>query len=103
MTNVGSRIASKALDTKMEKILTALVKTDQTGYVDGECIALLSDILEYAGENQLTGILFSANFEEAFDSIEHAFIFATLQSFEFRPEFIQWVRTFLRGVENCYE
>ena len=40
-------------------------------------------------------------FVKAFDSIEHPFIFTNLQSFGFGPEFIQWVRTFLKGVESC--
>ena len=47
----------------------------------GESIHLISDILEYVDENELSGILFSADFEKAFDSIEHPFISATLQSF----------------------
>ena len=47
------------------------------------------------------GILFSADFEKAFDSIEHTFIFATLESFGFGPQFIQWVRTFLKNAESC--
>ena len=36
-----------------------------------------------------------------FDSIEHTFIFATLQSFGFGPDFIQWVKTFLYKAESC--
>ena len=38
--------------------------------------------------------------ETVFDSIEHTFILATLQSFEFGPDFIQWVKTFLCKVES---
>ena len=67
----------------------------------GESIRLISDILECVDENELSGILFSADFEKAFDSIEYPFIFAALQSFGFGPEFIQWVRTFLKSVESC--
>ena len=37
----------------------------------------------------------------AFDSIEHTFIFATLRSFGFGPDFIQWVKTFLYKAESC--
>ena len=66
-----------------------------------EFICLISDILEYVEENELSGILFSADFEKAFDSIEHPYIFAALQLFGFGLEFIQWVRTFLKGIESC--
>ena len=67
----------------------------------GQSIHLISDILEYVDENELSGILFSADFEKSFDMIEHPFIFTTLRSFGFGPEFTQWVRTFLKGVESC--
>ena len=55
----------------------------------------------YINENELSGILFCADFEKTFDSIEHPFIFAALQFFGFGPGSIQWVRTFLKGVESC--
>ena len=45
------------------------------------------------------GILFSANFEKAFNSVEHTFIFATLQSFGFGPQFIHWVLTIFRNTD----
>ena len=50
-----------------------LVHSDQTAYVKdryiGESIRIVNDILEYTECNQLPGILFSADFEKAFDSI----------------------------------
>ena len=80
-----------------QNILTSIVSPDQTAYVKGryigESIRLISDILEYTEDNSMGGILFSADFEKAFNSIEHPFIFATLQSFGFEPQFIHWVRT----------
>ena len=35
--------------------------------------------------------------ENAFDSLEHAFIFAALAKFGFGKDFIQWIRTFLQN------
>ena len=103
LMNVDAKIASKALATRMKNVLSSIIKSDQTAYVAGryieESIHLISDILEYVDENELSGILFSADFEKVFDSIEHPFIFAALQSFGFGPELIQWVR--LKGVESC--
>ena len=88
----------------MNKILSSIVKCDQTASVKGryigESIRLISDILEYTEENDISGIMFSANFEKAFDSIEHAYLFAFLKSFGFGPQFIQWVRTFLNNAES---
>ena len=67
----------------------------------GESIRLLGDILEYTEENSISEMLFSADFEKTFDSIEHTFSFAIIKSFGFDPQFIQWVRTFLKNTESC--
>ena len=64
------------------------------GRYTGGSIRFISDILANVDENELSGVLFSADFKKALDSVEHSFIFATLRSFGFGPEFIQWVRTF---------
>ena len=90
---------------RMQNILTSIISHDQTAYVNGryigESIRLISDILEYTENNSIRGILFSAGFEKAFNSIEHTFIFATLQSFDFGPQFIHCVRTIFRNAESC--
>ena len=52
-------------------------------------------------ENDIEAIFFSADFEKAFDSVEHSFIISTLRTFGFGPEFIQWVKTFFKNVESC--
>ena len=46
-------------------------------------------------------MVFSADFEKLLDSVEHAFIFTTLQSFGFGKDFNQWVKTFLYEAKNC--
>ena len=98
-------MASKAIALRLKKVIPKLIQCAQTAYVNnryiGEANRLISDMLEYTAENEIESILFSADIEKAFDSIEHTFIFATLQSFGFDPDFIQWVKTFLCCVESC--
>ena len=40
----------------------------------------------------IEAVLSSADFEKAFYSIDHCFLFSVLKSFGFGPDFIQWVR-----------
>ena len=49
----------------------------------------------------LDGILFADDMEKTFDSLEHAFIFATLAKFGFGKDYIQWIRTFLHNESSC--
>ena len=39
-------------------------------------------------------MLFVADIEKAFDSLEHNFLFATLAKFGFRPDFIKWIKVY---------
>ena len=52
-------------------------------------------------KEKLDGILFAADMEKVFDSLEHAFIFATLAKFGFGKDYIQWTRSFLYNGSNC--
>ena len=96
--NVDTKIASKVLAMRMRKVIPNLTNYDQTGYVKGrfigESIQIIDDILYHADQENLDGILFAADMEKAFDSLEHAFIFATLAKFGFGKDYIQWIRTF---------
>ena len=62
----------------MKKVSPKIIQCDQTAYVNnrytGEANRLLSQMLEYTAENEIEAILFSADFEKGFDSIE---LFAT--------------------------
>ena len=105
LINVDAKIASKAIALRIKKVIGNLVHCDQTAYVCkrniGESVRLINDILEYTDENDIEAILFSGDFEKAFDLIEHYFILSTLKAFGFGPGFIQWIKTFFKNVESC--
>ena len=104
-TKIGSKIASKAIALRLKKVIPKLIQCDQTAYVNnchiGESNRLISDTLKYTAEDEIEAILFSADFEKAFDSIQCTFIFATLKSVVFGPDFIQCVKTFLYKAKSC--
>ena len=82
-----------------------MIHSDQTASVKGryirESVQLINDILEYTDSNDIEALLFSADFEKAFDSIDHCFLFSVLESFGFGPEFLQWVRVLFKNAESC--
>ena len=90
MINFDAKIASKAIATRIKNVLTNIVKYDQTAYMKdryiGESIRLISDILEYTENNDVLGVLFSADIEKAFDSVEQNFMFAVLKPFGFASQ-----------------
>ena len=103
MINVDAKIISKVSALRIKHIMHTLIHHDQTAYVKnrfiGESIRLIDDILDYA-DDDIPGILFSADFEKAFDSIDHSFMFAVLEKFGFGPNFVHWIRTLDNGAES---
>ena len=43
----------------------------------------------FSNNNDIEALLLSADFEKAFHSIDHCFLFSVLESFGFGPEFLQ--------------
>ena len=72
----------KSFGFQSGKVLPFLIYCVQTAYVKGryigESIGLVDDLLKYAEEENSDGTWFVADIEKAFDSVDHNFIFATL-------------------------
>ena len=78
LMNIDVKIASKALSFRLKKVISTLINYDQTAYVEdifiGESIQLIEDILYHTEQENVDGVLFAADIEKAFDSVEHSFI-----------------------------
>ena len=87
LLNLDYKIASKAIAKRIEKVLTSLINSDQTGFIKGRYIGqnvrLLNDILEQTEIQNIPGILLQLDFRKAFDTIEWEFIQKTLALFNF--------------------
>ena len=90
---------------RVKNVIPHLVNCDQTAYVKGrsigESIRLIDDLMNYAVQENLDGLIFAADIEKAFDSVDRKFIFASLEKYGFGPDFIQWIKTLLANNESC--
>ena len=66
-----------------------------------DAVRTIDDVLEYTKQSEQSGILVTIDFEKAFDSLDHKFLFKVLHTFNFGPSFIQWIRTFYSNVSSC--
>ena len=83
LLNVDLKIASKALALRIKPVLKNVICHDQMAYTKryiGESIRLVQDIIECVDREEEEAILFSTDIEKAFDSVNHNFIFATLEN-----------------------
>ena len=90
LINVDTKIASESLAMRAKNVIPHLVNCDQTAYVKsrniGESIGLTDDLMSYAEQENLDGLIFAADIEKAFDSVDHNFIFASLEKYGFGPK-----------------
>ena len=89
----------------MKKVIHSLISYDQTAYVKGgyigESVCLIDDLLKYAENENIDGILFAADIEKAFDSVDHNFIYASLKMCGFGKDFVQWIKTLFKNSQSC--
>ena len=82
---------------RIKEFLPQLVNCDKTAYIKGgnivESTRLIDDLLEYGDKENLDGIIFAADIEKAFDSIEYNFLLATLTKYGSGSNFIEWMKT----------
>ena len=98
LINVDCKITSKASASRLKKVIPQIIHYDQTVYVQGrnigESVRHIVDLIDHADKENVDGMLFVADIEKAFDSLEHSFLFATLAKFGFRPDFIKWIKVY---------
>ena len=89
----------------MKTVIHSLISYDETAYIKGryigESVRLIDDLLRYAEDKNIDGILFAADIEKAFDSVDHNFMFPALKRFGFGNDFVQWIKTIFKKSQSC--
>ena len=103
LLDVIYKLIAKVLVTRMNKVIDKLVNRNQTGFMKGRYIGentrLISDVITYCETDNIDGILLAVDYRNAFDSIEHEFIWYTLEAFNFGQEVIAWIKLLYTGAQ----
>lgn len=94
--NVYTKILAKIIAGRLQTVILNLVNADQTGFIPGRCAQMnvrrLFLNLQARHDNSWTGLLASLDTKKAFDSVEWPYLFHLLESYEFGPVFISWMK-----------
>ena len=105
LISVDVKIASKAIAKRLESILPELIPPNLNGFINGrsilDAVLKIDYILEFAKATECCGILLAIDFEKAFDSLNHSFLFNVLEKLNFGEYFVQWIKTFYTDVSTC--
>ena len=96
LSTVDYKILAFILASRMQKVISSVISTDQTAFIRkrfiGHNIRIVEDIIEYCEKLKARGVLVFLDFEKAFDSIEKEFIIQALKAFGFGEQFITWFK-----------
>ena len=100
LLNFDLRMISKSLSTRATKVLSNLIDSRQTAYVNerfiGESGCLIDDVIKVCDIQKISGCLLTVDFKKAFDSLNHKFLITVLKKYRFGEDFIDWIKILLR-------
>ena len=96
LLDVIYKIVAKVLANRMMSVIHTIICPDQTGSIRGRYIGTnlrtIADVIYYASADRLDGIVMALDFRNAFNSVEHEFVYNVLKEFNFGENFIGWTR-----------
>ena len=99
LLNTLYKLVSGCIAERIKPVLNFIIHPDQKGFVAGryigEVIRTTYDVMHYAKENNLAGLLLCIDFEKAYDSISFKYIKNVLRFFNFGEDLIKWVEILL--------
>ena len=105
LLNTDYKILTKALASRLKKVIGHLIHEDQVGYIKGrfigESIRTIDDLMVLAENKHISGFITLIDFDKAFDSIEWPFLFKCLKIFNFEDNFISWIRILYTNIKSC--
>ena len=104
LINVDAKIGSKVIATRLQKVIPEIIHFNQNAYVKGrtifDAVRTIDDIMEFTERYQMNGLLVAIDFQKAFDSINHDFMFKALSVFNFGPSLIRWIQIFYKNISS---
>ena len=97
------KLLSGCITERIKPVLDKIIHPDQKGFVSGryigEVVRTCYDTLDFAKNNNKSGLLLLIDFEKAFDSISFKFIEKCLVFFNFPPDLVKWVNLLLNNFQ----
>ncbi len=104
LLNTDYKIKAKLKANRLKNVLPVLINNDQTCYLKniyiGENIRLLQDISFFTEYTKTSAILFSVDFEKAFDSLNWNFSFKVLKHVNSGENLIGYIQMMYNNIES---
>lgn len=103
LLSVVYKLASGAIANRIKSVLDKIISSTQTGYISGryigDSIRYIYDIMHYAENEKVDGLLMLIDFQKAFDSLSWNFLYKSLEFFGFQSSLIKWIHIFNNNIQ----
>jgi hypothetical protein len=101
---IDYKIITKSLANRLKTVLPHIINKDQTCGVEGRQIHdnshLIRDLLRYVNKKNLPAIILCIDQKKAFDKISWKYLYETLKTFNFKEDFINWVKLLYTDIKS---
>ena len=99
------KLATSCMTSRLKPILQNIISQTQKGFLTeryiGECVRIISDLMDKLEEDDIPGLLMLVDFEKAFDTVEWPFIEKTLEFYSFGSTFRKWIKSFYTDITSA--
>ena len=96
LTNCDYKIIAFVFAQRLQAVLPYIIHPDQAACIKDRYIGCnvrnLIDIYEFTETRNLPGAMLCVDFEKAFDTVEHNFLYSVLKRFNFGDNFVNWIK-----------
>ena len=101
LLNTDYKLIEKVLANRLKVALEEIIHYDQKGFLasrhSGCNIRRILDIMEYAHETDMPGVILSMDFEKCFDRVDIDALIQSLKYFGIGSSFVKWTKTIYRA------
>ncbi len=105
LINVDTKIIAKAIANRLKKTVQDIIGKEQTGFLKnryiGEGIRLTEYLIERYKRKNKEGYIVAIDFQKAFDSCSHRYLYDVLQEYGFGKNFINMIKMLYNGAESA--
>ena len=95
------KLASCCITRRIKEAVESLIGMQQKAYVDtnniGSCILNILNLMDNANKKKLSGLILLVDFQKAFDSLSHTYIYNSMKLFGFGDSILNWIKQFFQG------
>ena len=104
LMNVDVKLFSKALNMRVEKHMHTLISKEQTAFIKGKLLQdnamALKQAISYAEKKKKLAYIFSIDFQKAFDTLEHEYLWKVMEKMNFGGAFLGMLKTLYKNAES---